>query len=164
MSLTTRVPLRLIGGVVNSGFPATNEVMWTRGGMQTATIFSGGLLSPGSGFIGAGVKVADHVLLASGAGRLNTVVNINAQLALSGVSLVFYDSAVPALSGPNTFTNSGYRVLASINGPQGQSGQFLTNGPIHFDMPYTSGLCVCATSGVTGFSASWVPETNIPST
>lgn len=164
MSLSTRSPLRLIGGVVNSGFPATNEVMWTRGGMHAATVYSGGALSPGSGFIGAGVKVADHILLASGAGRLNTVVNINSVLALSGVSLVFYDSAVPGLSGPGTYTNSGYRVLASVNGPQGQSGQFTTNGAFHFDMPYTSGLCVCACSGVAGFSASWIPETNIPST
>jgi hypothetical protein len=132
--------------------------------MQNATIYSGGLLSPGSGFIGAGVKVADHVLLASGAGRLNTVVLINSQLALSGVNLVFYDSAVPGLSGPGTYANSGYRVLASVAGPQGQSGQFTLNGPTTFDMPYTSGLCVCATSGVIGFSASWIPETNIPST
>lgn len=160
MSVTSRNPLRFAGATVNSGFPNTGEVPWTRGGMATATVYSGGLLAPGSGFLPAGaVKTADQILLVSGPGRLNTIVPLNSVFALSGVPNIFYDSTVVARSG-GPVSESGYRTLALLNAPNGQSGLLTFTAPIPVDMPFTSGLSVSCVSGTTGFTVSFTPETN----
>jgi hypothetical protein len=129
--------------------------------MVVATVYSGGILSPGSGFLSPGaVQTADHVLLASGAGRLNNVLLHTGVFALSGVALAFYDSNTVALSGPATYAPT-KRLLAVLNAPNnGASGAFTQQGIIPIDMPYNSGLCVCCASGIGGFSASFTPETN----
>ena len=160
MSLSTRNPKRLIGGNPNSGFPNTGELALTRGGMLTATVYSGGLLSPGSGFLPAGaVKTADQVLLVSGPGRLNTVTPLAGIAVLSGAPLTFYDSTVVARSGASP-AESGYRTIGLVNAPVGLSGNFLPITPIQFDMPFSSGLCVGAPLLSVGFTASFTVETN----
>jgi hypothetical protein len=161
MSIPTKNPLRMMGAIPNSGFPNTGELPYTRGGMQTACVFSGGVLSPGSGFLGNGVKTADQLLLASGAGRLNSVVLLGPPgFTLSGITLTFYDAATVAASG----VFGGNRPLAQFNAPQGASGQLGPVGVQIIDMPYTSGLCVNCVSGTTGWTASFTPETNPPFT
>lgn len=161
MSITTRSPLRVAGANINSGFPNTGEQAQCRGGMTTATVYSGGALSPGSGFLPTGAaQTADHVLLCPGPGRLNNVLVHSAVLTLSGVKLDFYDAAAVSASGPATHVPA-RRVIARFNEPGGQSGQLTSpNSIFAVDMPFTSGLCVAATSGTAGFTASWTPETN----
>lgn len=163
MSIPTRNPVRTLGAIPNSGFPNTGEQATCRGGMLNACVFSGGILSPGSGFLpGGAVQTADHILLASGAGRLASVLTHgNAQLTLSGVALVFYDGATVGASGPTTWNTGGRRPIAFLNTPGGVSGGFTLPGLNIIDMPYNSGLCVCATSGTTGFTVSFTPETNL---
>ncbi len=162
MSVPTRNPLRMIGATPqNSGFPQTGELPFTQGGMLKATVYSGGLLSPGSGFLPTGtVKVADQLLLVSGAGRLNKVLTIPAlALSLSGAAITFYDSCVPTRSGegPNV---SGYAVIGVVNAPGGVSGQFGLSNLQEFGMPFSSGLCVSCISGTVGFTATFTPEVN----
>jgi hypothetical protein len=167
MSLPTRNPLRLVGAVPNSGFPNTGEQATTRGGMQTATVFSGGLLSPGSGFLPQGtVKTADQLLLVSGAGRLNTVfLHGTGAFTLSGVQLAIYDGAAVDVSGatPTLLAAGGKGFLALMNGPAGLSGQtIIGQSPVSWDMPFSSGLCVSCISGSPGFTLSYTRETNNP--
>ncbi len=159
MSLTSRNPLRMIGGIVYSGAPNTGEQRMTRGGDVVFTVYSGGALSPGSGFPAPVAQTGDQIKLWSGAGRLNTVIPLAAQMALSGVALTFYDAGAVAASGPGTVKDT-FRVLGSINVPQGQSGLTTFTTPYYFDMPFTSGLCVAAISGTTGFSCSFSVEVN----
>lgn len=161
MSLPTRNPVAFIGAVNNSGFPNTGESPQCRGGMITATVYSGGALSPGSGFLPTGAaKTADHILLCPTPGRLNNVfLHGGLVLSLSGVRLDFYDAASVTASGPATNVPT-TRLLTSFYVPGGLSGQFNTAGMQVVDMPFTSGLCVCATSGTPGWTASWTPETN----
>ena len=161
MSIPTRSPLRVMGTVPNSGFPNTGEQAQCRGGMVTATVYSGGALNGGSGFLPAGAILSgDQILLAPGAGRLNNVfLHGGLVLTLSGVALAFYDSSIQAGSGPGTYFPT-KRLIASFYNPGGLSGQFAAAGVQVVDMPYTSGLCVSVTSGTPGFTASWTPETN----
>lgn len=167
MSVTSKNPLRMAGANLNSGQVNTGDIYFTQGGAQKYTAFSGGLLNLASGGqnppAGAPAVVADNALLFSGAGRLNKC--FPHQL-ISGVSVVFYDASVPALSGPNNFTKSGYAVLGILPANTiGGIGVNLGAGPFvaEFGIPFNSGLCVSATSGCPGFTVSWTPETN-PST
>ena len=162
MSVPTRNPMRMIGATPqNSGFPQTGELPFTQGGMLKATVFSGGLLSPGSGFLPTGaVKIADQLLLVSGAGRLNKVLTIPAlALSLSGAAITFYDSCVPCLSGGSPVT-SGYAVIGVVNAPGGVSGQFGLSNIQEFGMPFSSGLCVSCVSGTVGFTVTYTSEVN----
>jgi hypothetical protein len=167
MSLPTRNPLRLVGAVPNSGFPNTGEQATTRGGMQTCTVWSGGLLAPGSGFLPQGtVKTADQLLLVSGAGRLNTVfLHATGAFTLSGVALAVYDGAAVEVSGatPALLAAGGKGLLAVMNAPGGASGTLITGQtPVSWDMPFSSGLCVSCISGSPGFTLSYTRETNNP--
>lgn len=160
MSVPSKAPLRLLGAIPpNSGFPNTGESQWTQGGMVVATVFSGGLLSPGSGFLPSGaVKTADQLLLVAGAGRINLVQPL---AAISGTQLTFYDSSVAARSGV-AGAESGYRVIGVVPGNTFNApfGTLVGPYPLQMGMPFTSGLCVNCVSGTPGFSVSFTPETN----
>lgn len=162
MSARTRNPLRIGGANLHSGNPDTGQQAFTQGGGQRWGFNSGGLLSPGSGSpspsTGTVVKAADQVLIYSGTGRLDTVYP---HTVISGVAIVFYDSAVVARSGPNTHIESGYGVLAVIPANTiGAFGPALGGGPlpIVFGTPFYSGLCVSATSGTPGCTVTFTPE------
>lgn len=159
MSFRTRKPVRMVGGVVNSGNLDTGEVNWTRGGQRVVCVHSGGLLNAGSGFAPGGVVSTDQLVIFSGAGRLNTIIPL---VAISGVRVVFYDSSVAARSGGgagNGGVESGYPTLAvipanSFNAPNTLGGPL----PIEVDVPFRSGLAVSNISGAPGFSAVYTPE------
>jgi hypothetical protein len=153
-----------MGAVPNSGWPNTSEQLTTRGGVLNACVYSGGALSPGSGFLPSGAaQTGDHILISPGAGRLNNVfVHGNAVLTLSGVTLAFYDGATVGLSGPGTWNAGGRRLLFGTNMPGGVSGGFTAAGFTQVDMPYNSGLCVAACSGTQGWTISFTPEHNHP--
>ena len=161
MSLTTRNPVRFIGGNLNSGYANTGEVAFTRGGQLTFSAYSGGMgLQIGSGGIppptGAAHVLADHGRLFSGAGRLHTVIP---HQALSGVAITFYDGAAPAVSGVGLWRVSGLSVLGTV--PANSFLAFGTLGgpmPIALDVPFFSGLCVNASSGTPGFTCTFTPE------
>lgn len=157
MSQSTRSPNRMAGSTLYSGGPNTGELSVTNGGALAATIYSGGALSPGSGFTPGAVKTGDHVVLFSGPGRLNSVIPLASVLSNSGVALTFYDSATAAVSGP--LAGGARAILASINAPQGNSGDLSRAGvPIMVGTPFASGLAVCATSGTVGFTVTYTPE------
>lgn len=162
MSVANRNPLRMAGATLGSGNPATGEVHWTRGGVQKWGAYSGGILSLGSGSpnpaTGAITVTGDHARVYLGAGRLHTVMP---NVAISGVSLIVYDSSVVARSGPGTFQESGYGVIAALPPNTWHPGGGTLLGiqpPIAFDVPFHSGLCVAGTSGVPSFTLTFTPE------
>lgn len=161
MSLTTRNPVRLAGANVNSGHPNTGELAFTRGGMTSFTAWSGGPLQLGSGSAVPVAQTADHAILISGPGRLNSAFVVNGVLSMSGVGVSFYDAASVAASGPGTIPAAGRTVLGVLNAPGGVSGQINLPGDVRaFDMPFNLGLAVNAPSGACGFSVSYTRETN----
>lgn len=161
MSITSRSPLRMAGATLASGSPATGEILWTRGGVQRWGANSGGIrvLSSGSPNPATGTVTVtgDHALVHAGQGRLNTVFP---HVAISGVSLVFYDSSVVARSGPGTWQESGYPVLGVLPANTWHPGGGTLLGiqpPIQFDITYHSGLCVAGTSGIPAFTLTFTP-------
>lgn len=141
-----------------SGDVGTGQLLVTTGGGRTACVWSGSLLTNAAltGAPGA-VQSGGHVLLYSGAGRLDSVVPHQNVLTMSGVAITFYDAGAITISG---VSYSGQRVLAVVGAPGGVSGQLFLNGPSPFPigMPFSSGLCVAAASGTTGFTVSYTPE------
>lgn len=143
-----------------SGDVQTGEVPFIRGGGRCATIYSGALApslvaAPGATLAG---NNSGHVVLFSGAGRINSLVCHQAQLSLSGVPITFYDSAIPHLANGSP-AQSGMKILAPLNAAGGVSGQVnLIFPPIPIDLPFQSGLCVVALSGAPGFTVSFTPE------
>lgn len=178
MALTNKNPLAVIGAAFNSGFPGTREVPVTRGGQQTATVYSGAIAmdvaAAGTGALSSG----GSILVVSGVGRLNTVVALfpagvalagnGEQGVLSGAGFVVYDSAITARSGvytDGTIAESGRKILYSWYPPRLLSGATPVGGgfnPIAVDVPFFSGLCVMALSGAPGFTLSYTPETPLP--
>ncbi len=160
MSLSTRNPLRLVGGNLNSGFAGTGEVMWTRGGQQTATIYSGIIAGAGLTAAPGAVNVGSDTLFFSGAGRLNTIIPL---VQASGAAVVFYDAVAPVSGGP--IYASGHKQLGVLpaNTLQGGAGYGVFGaGPLNIpvDVPFFSGLCAGIRSGCAAFTISFTPETN----
>ncbi len=168
MSLTTRAPLRVTGANVNSGFPNTGEINVSDGGERTACVWSGSLLTNASltGCPTGAVTSGGHILLWTGAGRLNRVYAHD--MLTSGLAVTFYDAAAISVSGVSV---SGQRFLGKI--PARSRGTLaVASGSVdtvvswddilNFQMPFSSGLCVAAASGAPGFTASFTPETNPP--
>ena len=164
MSITSRDPLRVAGANVSSGNVNTGEQMTTQGGGQRFASFSGGIRNLSSGgpppVAGAPAVTADHAVIYSGAGRLNSIFSHQSVLALSGVAITFYDSATVARSGPSTWQESGYGIVGVLNSPQGASGQFTGVAPVNFGVPFNSGLSICYPSGTAGFTVTFTPESN----
>jgi hypothetical protein len=157
MSAPINKPCFVAGTPRSSGDVQTGEVTVTRGGGRAACVWSGSLLTNAAltGAPGA-VQSGAHVLLFSGAGRINTVVQHQNVLTLSGVAVNIYDAGSIAPSGVSV---SGQRLLAVLNAPGGVSGQFtLSTVPFAVDMPFSSGLCVSAPSGSPGFTVSYTAE------
>jgi hypothetical protein len=154
MSAPINKPCFVAGTPRSSGDVQTGEVTVTRGGGRAACVWSGSLLT-NAALTGGAVQSGGHILLYSGAGRLNTVCQHQNVLTLSGVAVTFYDAGTITVSGVSV---SGQRFLGVVNAPGGQSGQFTGTAPVLFDMPFSSGLCVAAPSGTPGFSVSYTPE------
>ena len=176
MSVQTRSPLRMLGGVQVSGNPFTGEVPMTRGGQLTATVYSGaiamGTAAAGTGALSSG----GSILFVSGQGRLNTFMALfpagvalagnGANAVISGQGIVVYDSAITARSGvftDATISESGRKILYSWSPPTliASGALVLTNrgvfDPVPLDIPYFSGLCAMAFSGAPGFNISYTP-------
>lgn len=153
-------PCLVAGAVRYSGGVNTGEVPFTTGGQVVATVYSGDILNPGSGFAVGRVLTGDQLLIFSGAGRINKVFLTRSVFTLSGPPLWFYDSAIVARSGAGPI-ESGYRAFG-FNSPGGLSGQITQTGPYDLAFPFTSGLCASCVSGIVGFSVSYTPETNVP--
>lgn len=156
MSVTTRSPLRMAPAVQVSGWPATNEFAWTRGGMQSATFYSGNIVSGGQlvSYVAFGsVAAGSDLLVFSGAGRLNTIYPLYAQ---SGTISILYDSHAVASGGP--FATSGHRYLGAV--PANTHDGLANAGPkpIQVDVPFFSGLCINFRSGVAPFMITYTPE------
>lgn len=154
MSFTTRNPMRWLGACPTSGGVDDGSFLDRIGGTKTAGVYSGGLAP--TGFGGVNVAAANgHVLLATGQGRLNTVLP---HQAISGVQITFYDSAVVALSGVALYAASGMPVVGVVN-PNSFYAPNTLGGPlvVRFDCQFTSGLCASVASGAPGFTATWTP-------
>lgn len=162
MSLMTRSPIRVLGGVQMSGHVSTGEQNVTRGGQMTACFWSGGLTSINpvgvSGAIGSG---GGHARIWAGAGRVHSVIPHDA--LTSGLAVFLYDAAVNSTSG---LSLSGQRLVGIVprtyRGPLAAlSGNLQTvynwQDQIVLDMPFTSGLCVAAGSGAPGCTVSFTP-------
>lgn len=172
MSVTSRNPLRMAGANLQSGFPNTGEVQWTRGGMQTACTYSGAINMSGPS---SAVSSGGSTLFYSGFGRLNTfTAQFPAGVALagngeagvlSGQPIVVYDSAITSRSGvftDATIQESGRKILYTWYPPRVLSGVNITGPgftPVQVDIPFFSGLSVMALSGAVGFTLSFTPET-----
>ena len=164
MSLSTRSPLRMAGANLSSGTPDTGEVHMTRGGKQTAVIWSGALNPNLTGAPTGAVASGNNAQLWSGGGRLHTV--MPHQFLNSGQPVFFYDAGAITVSGVSIsgqkligiIPNSMRAPLAVISG-QVQS-TVAWQDQIVLDMPFTSGLCVSAASGAPGFTCSFTPELN----
>ena len=156
MSINTRSPLRLLGGVNASGQPNDGAVQWAEGGQAVFTAYSGGLLPVGSGSTGyVSTTATGNVIIASGPGRLNHY--FPHQYATSGSSpVMFYDSQTAALSGYAALAASGFKVIGIIPGyPAPVSGLFVSMLHEIQDAPYALGLGVIALSGAPGFTATY---------
>ena len=166
MSVPVRNPMWLAGATCRtSGDVQDAAIGVIRGGGRCAAILSGGYApnlnsAPGATLAGGN---SGHVLLFSGAGRLNSILP-HVQM-VSGVYGYFYDAGtlsfgtglsgqkiigvIPPTMNGGTLSGGGYGTYAPWNGE-----------PIRPDMPFNSGLCVLALSGVPGFTVSWTPEAN----
>ncbi len=163
MSVTTRSPLRMVGGLINSGFADTGEVRTTDGGEQTACIWSGNLLTNASltGAPAGAVTSGGHTQLWSGPGRLHRI--IPHDILTSGQPVTFYDAGAISVSGVSV---SGQKFIGRIPA-RSRATLALASGAldtgvqwqdvIEVQMPFTSGLCVAAASGAPGFSVAFTP-------
>ena len=177
MSLRTRKPVRMAGGIVNSGNVDTGEVRWTRGGERVATALSGAI----AGMSGRGIPITSggHGFIISGQGRVNTFTALRPINLLSGVTaaggstgvlsgqpIVIYDAVMTQRSGilaDGTMVESGARPIYHWHPPVLMSGDTkfdLPNlfPPVSVDQPFYSGLAVMALSGAPGFTLSYTPE------
>lgn len=151
MSIPVKSPHTIAGTPRSSGDINTGEIPWTRGGGRVVSqsgMFSGN--PDGSVGIASGI-----------AGRLNTVYLHNSPgnvWAQSGIIIQFYDAALPVSGAP--LVASGHKIIATLNGPVGHSGQIGATGKFEVDMPFQSGLFARAASGAPGFSVSITPEVN----
>lgn len=142
----TARPMVVQGSPVESGTPNTGQVQYTLGGQRTYSKMSG--------------VVGPDVNIWVGGGRLDAVfLHDSAMNALSGLAVVFYDSAVAVSGGP--LSTSGHKIVGVI-GPlpaqTGISGGLLKGGQIqNVGFVFTSGLCHTTVSGQPGFSASFTP-------
>ena len=171
--------MRFAGANLNSGSLSTGEVLFNRGGVRTATVYSGAIaasvVAAGTGSIGSG----GSVLVMSGAGRLNSftahwpagvaLAGNGENAVVSGMPIVVYDSSITARSGlyvDGTISESGRKVLYTWSPPKLiASGALLLNGngifnPVPLDVPFFSGLCIMALSGATGYTLSYSVENN----
>ncbi len=148
----------------SSGDVQTGEIQTVRGGGRAGAVFSGNAFLSGCGPAMPGAVGGGYdVLIMSGAGRLNSVIQ-HTQLA-SGFAVLFYDSAVPTSGGP--FPASGHKIVGALP-PTYAAGVVsgvipiaFTGASVNIDFPFQSGLCVALKSGQPGFSYSFTPEISL---
>ncbi len=167
MSVPVKNPTYLAGTPRSSGDVQAGEVVFTRGGGRASCVWSGSLLTNAALTAAPGaVQSGGHILLFSGAGRLNTVVVH--QFIGSGQPVFFYDAGTIAPSGVSV---SGQKIIGIIPATMPAvlttlSGSFQMgrtwNDVMVLDMPFQSGLCAGAASGSPGFTASFIPEVPYP--
>jgi hypothetical protein len=137
--------------------------MIAHGGSRTYTAYSGGLATLTSGNVAQLTPVSasgGHVVIWSGAGRLNTVYP---HQIISGVASFLYDSNVVARSGVGTISESGYTILGGTPANTiGAFGNSLGGGPLPtvFDVPFAHGLALSLPSGAPGVTVVFSPEIN----
>lgn len=161
MSVSTRSPSRMLGAQPNSGSPNTGEFLQVRGGAQKAVIWSGSLLVNSAAFGGVpgGVSSGGHILIWSGAGRLNSVLPHTTMV--SGIPVFFYDAVGPTISGVSV---SGQNLLGVLPTPyqpylvSGATPPWQWNYPL--DAVFLSGLCAAIPSGTPGFTVTFTPDTS----
>jgi hypothetical protein len=164
MSVSSIRPLNVVGSQLYSGGPRTGEFQSCRGGALAASIYSGGILAQSFYAPTAPTVLAsgNQFLFLSGAGRLNSVMPINANQ--SGALITFYDAGALAPSGAAI---TGLKIIGVIPlvqqpyfvaGWQSGGGSPPFNWRYEFDAPFSSGLCVSAPSGAPGFIVNYTPE------
>ena len=125
-------------------------------GSILVTLYSGALAPAVTAAKGA-VATAGHVVLYSGAGRLN---HVGFNQAISGVAANFYDAGIVARSGIATIQESGYPILYTV--PANTWGGVLAlagpKDPVKVNVPFTSGLVLNYPSGVTGLTIVYTPN------
>lgn len=138
----TKNALYIAGTNLESGTPNTGQIMYTLGGAKTYTRFSG--------------TVGPDTAIWVGAGRLDSIYLIpSADMAASGKTILFYDSAVAASGGP--IAASGHKVLGGIQiggtpQPANLSGLINYGGFVQCGLPFNSGLIATTASGQVGVS------------
>ena len=118
------------------------------------SIFSGGLITHGSGFPAPVNTSGGHSVFVSGAGVVNQVIP---HQAISGVAAYLYDSVVIARSGVSTIPESGRAILATVPANTFTLPSLAGPSPISVEVPYTSGIAVSAPSGTCGFTVVYTP-------
>lgn len=114
----------------------------------------------------SGTAAGNDVLIQSGAGRLNQILQ-HTQMT-SGQTVYFYDAAIATSGGP--FAASGHTIVGIIP-PTWQAATSAASGTLAYptpwvggvtqcDFPFRSGLCVATRSGTPGFSVSYTLENN----
>lgn len=163
--VSTKSPMRMLGAQPNSGSPNTGEFPHVRGGSLKAVVWSGSLLTNAAfGGVPGGVSSGGHIQIASGAGRINSV--LPHQAMQSGLPVFFYDASAVTLSGVSV---SGQNILGVLPGIHQayfiagfQSGG--QNPPWSWsylmDVVFFSGLCAAIPSGTPGFTVTYTPDTS----
>lgn len=136
------------------GGPNTTQLLYTMGGQQVTSYYSG---------VG---QAATAVLARAGGGRLDTIQGISAAalpLGASGFPVIFIDSHA---AGTYSST-SGHKILAVLDPRQvlqatiptlfNSGAVFFGTAPIQVGVPFSSGLMISALSGALGFTCSWTP-------
>ena len=152
MSVPTKSPLRVAGAVNQSGFINDGIQQTTPGGQYSYTAMSG---------LGAAT------LIASGPGRLNSILVINN--LQSGRPVFFVDSPVATSGMP--FPTSGHKVVGVIpemmTAGAGGSGLPYSINPLALagatqtlGFSFNSGLVACPllSGGGPGFTVNWTPS------
>ena len=137
----TRQPDIYAGTILYSGSPNTGQIPYSFGGSKTYSSLSG---------------VATDVLIQLGAGRLDNAQLIpGADLAASGLPVIFYDSHAAAAAGP--VAASGHKIVGVIAPSNTASGNIIFGDKLSYGTVFTSGLCVYQISGIPGFTATYTP-------
>ena len=135
----------------------TQPLYQSVGGTRSFNIYSGGLITHGSG---GKVPLSDpgtgDSVWFSGAGRVNTVIPHNAG---SGQVSVLYDSVVTARSGISALESGIQAIFFMTGNTNGGNNGIFNEGPPIFrvDTPFFSGLALQARSGVTGMTVYYTP-------
>ena len=135
----------------------TQPLYQSVGGTRSFNIYSGGLITHGSGgkVPLSNPGTGDSVWF-SGAGRVNSVV---VHGRLSGTPSVLYDAVVTARSGISAL-ESGVQCLFFVPGNSfgGENGMFGEGPPVYRpDTPFFSGLALQSRSGALGMTVYYTP-------
>lgn len=163
--VSTKSPIRMLGAQPNSGSPNTGEFPQVRGGSLKAVVWSGSILTAAAfGGVPGAVAAGGHIQIASGAGRINSVLpHVATQ---SGLPVFFYDAQSVTVSGISVSGQNILGVLPGIHqayfiaGFQSGGGNPPWSWRYEMDVPFLSGLCAAVPSGTPGFTVTYTPDTS----